>query len=218
MAQETGNSPSGWSLPPSTGDGRAFGLHDDAFAQKRPLIGLITKAEVRAVSLYYLGLRPRSTVWDVGAGSGSVAVEAALIAHDGTTYAIERDAETIPMLQENVARWGAGRVTVIHGEAPEAFSGLPAPDSVFVGGSGGLLTDILVHAAGRLREEGCIVVNLATLERAQLAYSKLKDLGLRTNLVLLSVARGKAMSGDATRLEALNPVFIVQGCRQKGAT
>ena len=79
--------------------GRPLGLPDDAFAQKRPHRGLITKSEVRAVSLYKLGLRHNSIVWDVGAGSGSVGLEAAVIASEGMVYAVERDAESLDMLR-----------------------------------------------------------------------------------------------------------------------
>ena len=122
---------------------RPLGLPDDAFAQKRPLRGLITKSEVRAVSLYKLGLRRDSTVWDIGAGSGSVALEAAIIASEGTVYAVERDEECLDMLRRNVAELGPRNVVVVDGEAPDALADLPAPDSVFVGGSGGKLAEIL---------------------------------------------------------------------------
>ena len=118
---------------------RPLGLPDDAFAQKRPHRGLITKAEVRAVSLYKLGLRRDSIVWDVGAGSGSVGLEAAVIASEGMVYAVERDAECLDMLRLNVERLGPDNVVVVSGEAPDALDALPAPDCVFVGGSGGRL-------------------------------------------------------------------------------
>ena len=118
---------------------RPLGLPDDAFAQKRPVRGLITKSEVRAVSLYKLGLRRNSVVWDVGAGSGSVALEAALIASEGMVYAVERDGECVDMLRHNIANLGPANVVVEAGEAPDALDGLPAPDCVFVGGGGGKL-------------------------------------------------------------------------------
>ena len=130
---------------------RPLGLPDDSFAQKRPHRGLITKSEVRAVSLYKLGLRRDSIVWDVGAGSGSVGLEAAVIASDGVVYAVERDAECLDMLRLNVEQLGPDNVVVVAGEAPDALAALPAPDCVFVGGSGGRLTDILECAASRLK-------------------------------------------------------------------
>ncbi len=190
---------------------RRLGLPDDAFEQRRPVRGQITKAEVRAVSLYRLGLRQDSVVWDIGAGTGSVSVEAALISHKGVVYAVERDEDSIALLQHNVSRWGPGNVHIVCGEAPEALEALPDPDSVFVGGSGGRLAEILDSAAQRLRPEGHIVVNLATLERAQEALHHLRGLGLESEIVMISAARGKVMGDGATRLEALNPVFIVTG-------
>lgn len=189
--------------------GRSLGLPDDAFEQRRPNQGQITKREVRAVSLYSLGLRQDSVVWDIGAGTGSISVEAALIANRGQVYAVERDTDSLPILQANVSRWGSENIHIVPGEAPGALDGLPDPDSVFVGGSGGNLSAILEYAASRLNSGGSIVVNLAVLERTQEAYRLLKELGLDTELTQVISARGKEMADGAVRLESLNPVFIV---------
>ena len=188
---------------------RVLGLPDDAFAQKRPLRGLITKSEVRAVSLYKLGLRRNSIVWDIGAGSGSVALEAAIIASEGTVYAVERDAECVEMLRENIERLGPANVVVVSGEAPDALDALPAPDCVFVGGGGKALGDILERAASRLKSGGRIVVNLAAIERTTEAHAKLGELGLDAELAMISASRGRALPDGAIRLAALNPVFII---------
>ena len=188
---------------------RTLGLPDDAFEQRRPVRGQITKREVRAVSLYSLGLRPDSVVWDIGAGTGSVAVEAAIIAHQGAVYAIERDEASLTLLRKNVSRWGSANVQIVSGEAPAVLDGLAAPDSVFVGGSGGRLADILSAVAGRLNPGGRIVVNLAALERAQETYHRLKELGFTAEMVMVNASRAKDMADGATRLESLNPVFVV---------
>jgi precorrin-6Y C5,15-methyltransferase (decarboxylating) len=188
---------------------RPLGLHDDAFEQRRPLRGQITKREVRAVSLYSLGLRHDSIVWDIGAGTGSVSVEAALIAAQGEVYAIERDESSIELLRRNVGRIGSANVHVVAGEAPVALSDLPDPDSVFIGGSGGQLVNILDTVARRLKPAGRIVANLAALERAQEAYHRLKERGLSTEIVMVNAARGKELKDGTVRLESLNPVFIV---------
>ena len=192
---------------------RSLGLPDDAFEQRRPDKGQITKREVRAVSLYALGLRQDSVVWDIGAGTGSVSVEAALIANQGQVYSIERDTDSLPLLEANVARLGSENIHIVSGEAPGALEDLPSPDSVFVGGSGGNLSEILEYAVSRLNPSGTIVVNLAVLERTQEAYRLLKSLGLATELTQITAARGKEMPDGAVRLESLNPVFIVTGRR-----
>lgn len=192
---------------------RSLGLPDDAFEQRRPNKGQITKREVRAVSLYSLALRQDSVVWDVGAGTGSVSVEAALIANKGQVYAVERDTESVPLLEANVAQWGSENIHIVNGEAPDALEALPSPDSVFVGGSGGNLSAILEYSVSRLKLGGAIVVNLAVLERTQEAYRLLKSLGLATELTQVASARGKEMPDGAVRLESLNPVFIVSGRR-----
>ena len=192
---------------------RPLGLPDDAFEQRRPDKGQITKREVRAVSLYALGLRQDSVVWDIGAGTGSVSVEAALIANRGQVYSIERDTDSLPLLEANVARLGSENIHIVSGEAPGALEDLPSPDSVFVGGSGGNLSKILEYAVSRLNPDGAIVVNLAVLERTQETYRLLKSLGLATELTQITSARGKEMPDGAVRLESLNPVFIVTGRR-----
>ena len=199
--------------PPDLGLPRSLGLPDDAFEQRRPDKGQITKREVRAVSLYSLGLRQDSVVWDIGAGTGSVTVEAALISNRGQVYAVERDADSLPLLEANVSRWGSENIHIVAGEAPGVLEGLPSPDSVFVGGSGGNLSAILEHAASRLNPGGTIVVNLAVLDRTQEAYRLLKELGLMTELTQVTSARGKEMADGAVRLESLNPVFIVSARR-----
>ena len=188
---------------------RSLGLSDDSFEQRRPLRGQITKREVRAVSLYLLGVRGDSTVWDIGAGTGSISVEAALIANSGAIFAIERDGDSLDLLRHNVAMFGGPNVHVIHGEAPDVLESLPSPDSVFVGGSGGNLSRILDESVRRLNPGGRIVVNLAALERTLETYQGLKNKGMDVELTSVSASRGKEMPDGAVRLEALNPVFIV---------
>lgn len=194
---------------------RPLGLSDEDFEQRRPLRGQITKREVRAMTLYSLGLRPDSIVWDIGAGTGSVSVEAGLIACQGRVYAIERDEQSLPLLQHNLDRWSGGNVSIVPGEAPEALAQLPDPDSVFVGGSGGNLEGILDVVGQRISRAGNIVANLAALERTQEVYRRLNDMGFATDLVMVSAARGKQLPDGTLRLESLNPVFIVTARREE---
>ncbi len=98
--------------------GRSLGLPDGAFEQRRPNKGQITKREVRAVSLYSLGLRQDSVVWDIGAGAGSISVEAALIAHNGQVYAVERDNDSLPLLEANVAQLGSENIHIVFRGSP----------------------------------------------------------------------------------------------------
>lgn len=195
-------------------DGGVYGRPDDAFEMRYPLRGQITKSEVRAVSLHALRLRADSVVWDVGAGSGAVAVEAARLAHRGCVYAVDKDGDNAHILQSNVARFGAGRVEVVIGSAPDALVGLPAPDAVFIGGGGAALPAILECVIGRLRGGGRVVANFAVMERAGAAYQLLQDAGLAPAMTLLSAARGRPLPDGALRLESLNPVFIVWGQQQ----
>ncbi len=193
---------------------RTLGLRDDAFEQRTPLKGQITKREVRALALYSLGLRSGSLVWDIGAGTGSISVEAGLIANQGSVYAIERDRESLPLLEQNIARWGGSNVQIVAGEAPQILADLPDPDSVFIGGSGGNLDAIIDESAGRLKPGGHLVINLAVLERTQSAFHRFKALGLSAEMVMIHAARGKEMPGDTVRLESLNPVFVLTGIRK----
>ena len=191
------------------GSPRPLGLADDAFQQRRPIRGQITKREVRAVTLYSLGLWADSVVWDIGAGTGSVSVEAGMIASRGQVYAVERDESSIGLLRENVATLGSPNVEIVIGEAPDILATLPDPDSVFVGGSGGRLTEILDTATRRLKPHGRIVVNLAVLERAHQVYHHLKTSGFVTELTMVNAARGRELKDGTVRLEAMNPVFVI---------
>ena len=195
--------------PVAAVESRSLGLPDDAFEQRRPLRGQVTKREVRAVSLYSMGLKSDSVVWDIGAGTGSVSIEASLIAHRGQVFAIERDENSLDLLRNNVANLSGDNVQIVVGEAPVALAELPDPDSVFIGGSGGHLSAILDAVAGRLKDEGRIVVNLAALERTQEVYHHLKDEGMTVELTTISASRGREMPDGTVRLEAMNPVFIV---------
>ena len=204
--------------PAGSGDSllatRPWGLRDEDFEQRRPLRGQITKREVRAFSLYCLGLRPDSIVWDIGAGTGSISVEAGVIAHRGRVFAIERDEASQPLLHENVAKYGGGNVEVVVGTAPEAFTALPEPDSIFLGGSGGNLPEILEQCATRLRCEGRIVANFATLERTNETYQWFLKRGFLAEVSMINAARSRPMPDGSVRLEALNPVFVVCAWRQ----
>ena len=190
---------------------RPLGLSDDAFEQRRPVRGQITKSEVRAVSLYALGLRPDSIVWDIGAGTGSVAVEAARIAYRGAVYAVDKDADSAGLLESNVARYGNGRVSIIIGAAPDALRNLPDPDSVFIGGGGTVMPRIIAAVVDRLRPGGRVVANFAAMERANATYQAMRQASMSPQLTMVAASRGRELPDETLRLEAMNPVFIVWG-------
>ncbi len=128
-----------------------FGVSDGCFQQRKPEKGLITKREVRAVSLARMQLTRRSVVWDIGAGSGSVGLEAARLCVDGHVYAIEKNVDDLANIEQNHAAWGISNYSFFHGKAPQYLDGWPDPDAVFIGGSGGELTELIGICLGRLR-------------------------------------------------------------------
>ncbi len=182
-------------------------LHEDAFAKRMPKKGLITKQEVRLLSLARLGIRPDSIVWDIGAGSGSVSIEAALLAPYGHVYAVELDPEGVAICRDNARAHGADNVSVIGARAPEALVDLPAPDAVFVGGSKGSLADIIDIALDRLAAGGRLVVNAVTLENAAEAYQAIRARRMVPEVTLLQVSRAEPLA-HYLRYEALNPIQI----------
>jgi len=182
-------------------------LHEDDFAKRIPKKGLITKREVRLLSLGFLNLGKDSVVWDIGAGSGSVSIEAAMICKEGEVYAVEVDPEGIAICKENLFTHHVDNVTVIEGLAPEALPGLPRPDAVFIGGSKGNMRPILDFSLAELREGGRLVVNAITFENVQEAYSYFKEKEMNPEVILLNVARGEPLA-HYLRYEALNPIHI----------
>jgi precorrin-6Y C5,15-methyltransferase (decarboxylating) len=183
-----------------------FGLPESAYAHTA---GLITKPEVRAVSLSKLQLQPGGVLWDIGAGSGSVAIEAVGLVPDLIVYAVERSEIQIRMLEQNTSDYRASnRLTIVPGEAPELLASLPDPDAIFVGGSGGRLVEILTTGRARVRPGGRIVVNLVTFEHVAAVLAWARDHEIEAELVQVSIARGATIL-DMTRLQAENPVTVV---------
>jgi precorrin-6Y C5,15-methyltransferase (decarboxylating) len=182
-------------------------LHEDDFVKRMPKKGLITKREARLLSLAQLAIRPSSVVWDVGAGSGSVAIEAAMLAYEGRVYAIEHDPEGVAICRENVRAHAVDNVQVIEGLAPDALASLPAPDAVFIGGSKGALDAIIEVALDRLPSGGRLVANAITLESVAEAYGCLRKRGLEPDVTLLGVSRAEPLA-RYMRWEAQNPIHI----------
>jgi precorrin-6B C5,15-methyltransferase / cobalt-precorrin-6B C5,C15-methyltransferase len=191
------------------------GFPEDVFDQRKPKLGLITKREIRVLSLARLALRPDSVVWDIGAGSGSVSIEAARLAPHGRVFAVEKNADDVEIVRSNVEKFRVQHVTVLHATAPDRLDELPDPDAVFVGGSAGKLRGILNVAAARLTTSGRIVVNAITLDTLHETVSVFRELRLEHEAILASIARSKPLLGMMS-FEALNPVYIVTAWRSEG--
>jgi precorrin-6Y C5,15-methyltransferase (decarboxylating) len=191
-----------WKAPPAI----PF-IHEDDFAKRMPKKGLITKHEVRLLSLASMRIRPDSVVWDIGAGSGSISIEAAMLAPLGRVYAVEVDPEGVEICHENLRTHAIDNVHVIAGRAPEALSDLETPDAVFVGGSKGRMDEIVDVALERLRPGGRLVVNAITLENSGEVYGALRRRGIVPEVTLLQVARAEPLA-RYLRFEALNPIQI----------
>jgi precorrin-6B C5,15-methyltransferase / cobalt-precorrin-6B C5,C15-methyltransferase len=194
---------------------RLFGNPDEAFSQSKPKHGLLTPAEVRSLALAEMDLGPGSIVWDVGAGSGSVSIEAAQIAREGTVFAIEMDVEDHQLLAANIKRFGVNNVTPIAGAAPEAWDDLPPPDAIFVGGSGRTVPTIVEQAIAQLKPGGRIVVNVNSLENVNSVRQVMTQHLAWTNVWMLQISRGTEQL-ERMRFEALNPTFVLSGKKEQG--
>lgn len=181
----------------ATGASLAWGLPDREFAHDA---GMITKAEIRAVALGKLGLPRAGVLWDVGAGSGSVAVEAARVAPGLRVFAVERDPDACERIRANAGGTG---VVVTEGHAPAVLDALPMPDRAFVGGGGPVVLDAV---CARMRPGGQVVATSTILDHATHAAKRLGS------VVQVAVSRGVPIGADgALRLAAENPVFIAWG-------
>ncbi|MFG2403191.1 precorrin-6y C5,15-methyltransferase (decarboxylating) subunit CbiE [Streptomyces brevispora] len=185
--------PAGWAL-------------DEAEFEHRD--SMITKFEVRALALARLGPRTGDLVWDIGAGSGSVAVECARLG--AAAVAVEKTLDGVGRIRANAAAHGV-YVRAVHGAAPVVLSDLPDPDAVFVGGGGRELPAIVAACARRARR--AVVVAVAALDRVPQVRSALAAAGFEPEGVLLQSSRLAPLPGDVTRLAAANPVFLLWGVR-----
>ncbi|MES2201239.1 MAG: precorrin-6y C5,15-methyltransferase (decarboxylating) subunit CbiE [candidate division FCPU426 bacterium] len=193
-----------------------MGLDDALFAQRKPEKGLITRAEIRLLSVSKLRLFPGAKVWDIGAATGSVAIEAARLSRSGRVWAVEKNEEDCANIRENATRFGLPQLKVLHGAAPAVLAQIPeadAPDAVFVGGSSGKMSEILDLCATRLVSGGSIVVNTVTLENGAEALEWYKGSGFDWDCMQVQVSRRKPIL-DLNRFEALNPVTIFWGTKR----
>ena len=186
--------------------GRCPGLPDEAFTRGQVPM---TKQEVRAAALAKLAITPTDTVWDVGAGTGSVSVELALAAAQGRVYAVECSPEACGLVRANKNRHAAWNLTLVEGRAPEALEALPAPDAVFVGGTKGSLEPILDAVLAR-NPRARVCISAIALETLAAAVAALTARGLTAEVTQIAVSRSRP-AGQLHLLLANNPVFLITG-------
>ena len=189
-----------------------FGNPDEEFIQSTPKHGLLTPAEVRAIALAQMALHANSIVWDVGAGSGSVSVEAAQLAPGGQVFAIERDKEDEALIRQNADRFGVVNVVPVLGTAPEVWADLPAPDAVFIEGSGREIARLAELAFERLKPGGRFVANVVSIQSLDEVTNALATKTSRVDVRMVNVARGKPQL-ERLRFEALNPSWVVSAAK-----
>lgn len=188
---------------------KAIGIPDFQFAHRE---GMITKAEVRAIALSKLRPDRGSVMWDVGAGCGSISIEAEPLLAPGKVFAVEKDLRQLTFLKKNIAQFAATGVEPISGDAPEALKSLPDPDLVFIGGSSGQLAEILAYVDTRLKAGGRLVANLVTVENLFEVIEFMKGYGYAFEITSASVSRSKELAGKHFMVAA-NPVSIVMGIK-----
>ena len=186
-----------------------LGAPDNWFDHEK---GLVTKSEIRAITLSKLRLSTGHVLWDLGAGSGSVAVEAGLIIKKGKIIAVEKNPKRVAQIKNNQKKFGVGNLEVLQAELPEGLDKLPRPDRVFIGGGGRQLKSIVTAAAQYLKPGGVMVVNTVLIPNVETARVTLDSLDFNTEIIQIQISRSRPMPW-AERLEALNPVWIISGFR-----
>jgi precorrin-6Y C5,15-methyltransferase (decarboxylating) len=176
--------------------------------------GLITKSEIRAISLSKLRLAPDHTLWDLGAGSGSISIEASLFTKKGKIFAVEKNPDRIENIKNNRKRFKVRNLKIVQAVLPDGLSRLTRPDRIFIGGGGKDLKSIVTAAAKCLKPDGRIVINTVLIPNLQAVVEALSRLKFETDVIQVQINRTRQMPW-AQRFEAQNPVWIISGMRKK---
>ena len=191
-----------------------IGMDDSLFKHSK---GLITKSEIRCISLSKLKLtRKNHVIWDIGSGSGSIGIEASLQVPCGQVYAIEKHPGRIADITHNIKNFNCYNVKVLNTAFPRGIEDLNTPDRIFIGGGGENLEQIIQASCNRLAPYGIIVINTVLLQSLETSLRILKEYKFDPNIVQIQVSRSNSKGmpfGD--RLEALNPVWIISGSKPK---
>jgi len=170
---------------------------------------MITKPEIRVISLSKLMLEKNHIFWDLGAGSGSVSIEASYYIKTGQIYAVEKNINRIKDIEENKKQFNVSNLKIIQGILPEAIDSLPDPDRIFIGGGGPELKTIIKKASKRLLPEGIIVINAVLIKNMVHSMEILEELGFQTEMIQAQMNYGHKMPWNY-RLKSQNPVWIIK--------
>lgn len=186
-----------------------LGINDEEFVRGNiPM----TKKEIRILTLVQAKITADSVIVDIGAGTGSLSIEAALLAKNGHVYAVERETEGIELIKQNMARFGVDNITPICQAAPAALSGLPSADAVLIGGSGGNLQDIVIQADKLLLPQGRIVLTAVTVDTLHNGLKYLEELGYAVEACGVQINRIRSV-GSVNMFQALNQVYIIKATK-----
>ncbi len=184
---------------------KSSGIPDDQFIRGNiPM----TKEEIRVITVSKLRIREKSVIYDIGAGTGSISIEAALIAQKGKVYAVERENEGIKLIEQNKKKFCLSNIEIIKGEAPSVLNELPSPDRVMIGGSGGNLKEILDTIAENTETSPRIVINAVTVNTLSTAFNYLQNNDYDFDICHISVSKNKDIA-NYKMLKSLNPVYII---------
>jgi precorrin-6Y C5,15-methyltransferase (decarboxylating) len=198
--------------PANPADLPLFGIADGLWLQHADRPGLMTKREVRIQLLADLELPARGVLWDVGAGVGSIGLEALRLRPSLALWALERRGGSAALIAANAERLGVSPASIQEGQAPEALRGFPDPDRVVIGGGGRERQAVLQEVLARLRPQGVVVIPLATLEALAELRGPLEASGLQISVSQHQSWRGAPLA-DGTRLAPMNPVLVLKGKR-----
>ena len=187
------------------------GIPDDMFIRGDVPM---TKSEIRALTMAKARISDGAVIYDIGAGTGSLSIEAALLAPNGKVYAIEKEEDAVALIKENRAKFSVSNLIVIHGTAPEALEDLPPADVVLVGGSGKNLKDIIQIVHAKLKEGGTVVFNSITLETLAITFEMLsRVLNYQTEVINVHIDRLIPM-GSKHGFKSLNPIYIISAHKE----
>ena len=187
-----------------------IGIDDDEFQTFKKLI---TKQEVRAVTLSKLQLQDDLVMWDIGAGSCSVSIEASNLMPNGRIFAVERNPQSVGFIQQNLQKFCTRNVKLVESYAPDGLDDLPDPDRVFIGGAGGNLEEIIDAVDKRLRPDGLIVLNAVTLDTLAKAVEFLEDHGYTVEATCVNISKTRRLT-EYKMFEAQNPVYIISAGKE----